>query len=177
MAFEHPAGSQILAATADNCTLVAISGAATFKLAPAFKQAAQAARLAGSVLIVVDMEACVSMDSTFMGAIASLGFASQKSENPRLVLINLGSAAAAMLKGLGVDRILKIYPAGALPAGMGDLSRLVQSLRPVEAAAPGARDMAALMYDAHDTLTRVDPENMRRFKDVLAFLREDIRRL
>lgn len=177
MAFDRPAGSQILAATADNCTLVAISGAATFKLAPAFKQATQAARLAGSSLIVVDMAACPSMDSTFMGAIASLGFALQKSESPRFVLINLGPGAAALLKGLGVDRILKAYPAGALPAGMGDLSRLVQSLRPVEATAPGARDMAALMYDAHETLTRVDPENLQRFKDVLAFLREDIKRL
>ena len=177
MAPERPIGSRILAATADNCTLLAVRGAATFKLAPAFKQAAQAARLAGSVLIVADMEACASMDSTFMGAIASLGFAFRKPDSPQFVLINLGRSAAALLKGLGVDRILKTYPAGALPGGMGDLSRLAESLQPVEAAAPGARDMAALMYDAHETLTRVDPENLQRFKDVLAFLREDLRRL
>jgi anti-sigma B factor antagonist len=177
MAPERPAGSQILAATMDNCTLVVVSGAATFKLAPAFKQATQAARLAGSVLLVVDMAACRSMDSTFMGTIASLGFALQKSESTRLVLINLGSGAAALLKGLGVDRILKVYPAGALPAGTGDLSRLAQNLRPVEAEPASARDMAALMYDSHETLTRVDPENLQRFKDVLTFLREDLKRL
>ena len=53
----------------------------------------------------------------------------------------------------------------------------MQSLRPVEAQATGPRDMAALMYDAHETLTRVDPENLKRFKDVLAFLREDLDRL
>ena len=172
-----PSDNQILAASADDCTLVSVIGAATFRLAPAFKQATQAARLAGGALIVVDMAACRSLDSTFMGAIASLGFAARKPENPGFVLINLGLSAAALLKGLGVDRILKAYPAGALPAGMGDLSRLVQSLRPVEATAPGARDMAALMYDAHETLTRADPENLQRFKDVLAFLREDIKRL
>ena len=176
MPAEPPAGNQILAATAENCTLVAVSGAATFKLASAFKQATQAARLAGSTLIVVDMAACLSMDSTFMGAIASLGFAARKPESPGFVLINLGLSAAALLKGLGVDRILKVYPAGTLPAGMGDLSRLAQNLRPIEAAAPGTRDLAALMYDAHETLTRVDPENLQRFKDVLAFLREDLKR-
>ncbi len=33
--------------------------------------------------------------------------------------------------------------------------------------------MAALMYDAHETLTRVDPENIQRFKDVLTFLRQE----
>ena len=32
------------------------------------------------------------------------------------------------------------------------------------------------MYDAHETLTRVEPDNLQRFKDVLAFLREDLRR-
>lgn len=177
MALNRPVGSQILAATADNCTLVAVIGVATFKLAPSFKQAAQAARLAGSILIVVDMAACTSMDSTFMGTLAALGFAANKEGAPGLVLINLSVAASALLKGLGMNRILKTYPAGALPDGMGNLSPLVASLRPVDSSPANARDMAALMYDAHETLTRVDPENLQRFKDVLAFLREDIQRL
>jgi anti-anti-sigma regulatory factor len=177
MSLNRPVGSQILAATAENCTLVAVIGPATFKLAPSFKQAAQAARLAGSVLIVVDMAACTSMDSTFMGTLASLGFAAHKPGAPGLVLINLSVAAAALLKGLGVNRILKAYPAGSLPDGMGNLSPLVESLRPVDSSPSSARDMAALMYDAHETLTRVDPENLQRFKDVLAFLREDLQRL
>ena len=176
MALEPTHPHQILAATADHCTLVMVAGAATFRLAPAFKQATQAARLAGSALIVVDMAACESMDSTFMGAIASFGFAFQKSESPAFVLINLNANAVALLKGLGVDRILKIYPAGTLPAGLNDLSALARNLRPVDAAAPGAHALAALMYDAHETLTRVDPENLQRFKDVLAFLREDMKR-
>ena len=170
-----PAENQILAATADNCTLLAVGGTATFKLAPAFKQAAQAARLAGSVLIVVDMAACTSMDSTFMGAIADLGFALQKSDT-RLAVINLSPHAAALLQGLGVDRILKIYPAAALPAGLGDLSTLEHSLQPVETGPASDHEMAALMYDAHETLARVDPKNLQRFKDVLAFLREDLKR-
>lgn len=177
MALNIPLENQILAATVDNCTLVAVSGAGTFKLAPAFKQAAQAARLAGSALIVVDMAGCLSLDSTFMGAIASQGFASQKADSTEFVLINLSPAAAALLKGLGVDRILKIYPTGGLPAGIGDLSQLTQNLRPIEKTTLGAHDMTALMYDAHETLTRADPENLQRFKDVLAFLREDLKRL
>lgn len=172
-----PPPSQILAATADNCTLVAVIGAGTFKLAPAFKQATQAARLAGSSLIVVDMAACRSMDSTFMGGLASLAFSLQKTDGPRFVLVNLSASAAGMLKGLGMNRILTTYSAGALPDGLGDFSRLVQNLHPVEAETTAPRDMAALMYDAHETLTRVDPENLKRFKDVLAFLREDLQHL
>ena len=81
-----------------------------------------------------------------------------------------------LLKGLGVDRILNAYPAGSLPENLGDLSRLVDELRPVEAAPHGEREMAAMMFDAHETLTRVDPENIQRFKDVLSFLRKDLDR-
>ena len=77
---------------------------------------------------------------------------------------------------VGVDRILKTYPAGALPEGLGNLSILVQSLRPVETGLASAHELAVLMYDAHETLARVDPQNLQRFKDVLAFLREDLKR-
>ena len=169
--------NQILAATVDNCTLVAVSGAANFKLAPAFKQAVQAARLAGSFLIVVDMASCSSLDSTFMGGLAYQGLASQKPDNPALVLINVSSHVAALLKGLGLDRLLRTYATGSLPGGADNLAPLIKNLQPVETAPLGSRDMAALMYDAHETLTHVDPENLQRFKDVLAFLREDLKRL
>ena len=169
------APNQILAATADNCTLVAVGGAATFKLAPAFKQAVQAARLAGSALVVVDLADCRSLDSTFMGAIAGLTFALRK-DDVRLALINLSPHAAGLLRGLGLDRVLKTYAANELPPGLGDLSHLVQNLRPVESTPADNRELAALMYDAHETLTRVDPQNLQRFKDVLAFLREDLKR-
>ncbi len=171
------APNQILAASADNCTLVAVLGAANFKLAPAFKQAMQAARLANSAVLVVDMAACTTLDSTFMGSLAYQGLASQKPEAPRLVLINVRPNISAMLKGLGLDRILKTYAPGDLPAGAGDLAPLVQNLQPVTTGPGSERDLAALMYDAHETLTRVDPDNLRRFKDVLAFLREDLQRL
>ena len=169
------APNQILAATADNCTLVAVGGAATFKLAPAFKQAVQAARLAGSALVVVDLAECRALDSTFMGAIAGMTLALRK-DDVRLALINPTAHVAGLLRGLGLDRVLKTYAAAELPPGLGDLSRLVQNLRPVQAAPAGDHELAALMYDAHETLARVDPQNLQRFKDVLAFLREDLKR-
>ncbi len=169
------APNQILAATADNCTLVAVSGAATFKLAPAFKQAVQAARLAGSALVVIDLAECRSLDSTFMGAIAGMTLALRK-DSVQLALINPTAHVAGLLRGLGLDRVLKTYAAAELPPGLGDLSRLVQNLRPVAAAPAGEHELAVLMYDAHETLARVDPQNLQRFKDVLAFLREDLKR-
>ena len=169
-----PAASRVLAASIEGCTLVAVVGKATFRLAPAFKQATQAARLAGSAAIVVDMAQCLSMDSTFMGGMASLGFAAQKAGDFRLVFINLSPAAMGLLKGLGLLRLLKAYPAGSLPEGMGCLEDLVANLQPVSAEELGGTDLAAFMYDAHETLTRADPANLQKFKDVLDFLQQDM---
>ena len=166
--------NRVLAASIEGCTLVAVVGKATFRLAPAFKQATQAARLAGSAAIVVDMSQCLSMDSTFMGGMASLGFAAQKAGDFRLVFINLSPSAMGLLKGLGLLRLLKAYPAGSLPEGMGRLEELVASLQPVSAEELGGTDLAAFMYDAHETLTRADPANLQKFRDVLAFLKQDM---
>ncbi len=169
-----PAANRILAASVDGCTLVAVVGKATFRLAPAFKQATQAARLAGSELIVVDMGQCLSMDSTFMGGMASLGFAAQKARDFALVFINLSPSAMGLLKGLGLLRLLKTYPAGALPEGLGALDALIANLQPVTADELAGSDLAAFMYDAHETLTRADSANLQKFKDVLSFLRQDM---
>ena len=169
-----PVANRVLAASIEGCTLVAVVGKATFRLAPSFKQATQAARLAGSAAIVVDMAQCISMDSTFMGGMASLGFAAQKSKDFQLVFINLSPSAMGLLKGLGLLRLLKAYPAGSLPEGLGRLEALVASLQPVSAEELGGTDLAAFMYDAHETLTRADPANLQKFRDVLAFLKQDM---
>lgn len=171
-----PLVNQVLAATVDGCTLVVVPPVANFKLAPALKQAVVAAGLAESALVVVDMAVCRTMDSSFMGTLAGLGRNAGKNGQPVLVLINLEPAPAALLKGLGIDRLLTIYPRGDLPTGLGDLSYLVASLQPIVATPGTEHDLAALMYDAHETLARVSPENLQRFKDVLAFLREDLAR-
>ena len=100
-----PPLTQVLAATVDGCTLVVVPTMANFKLAPAFKQAVQAARLSDSALVVVDMANCRTMDSSFMGTLAGLGRTAGKDGQPALVLINLGPAPAALLKGLGLSLI------------------------------------------------------------------------
>ena len=173
MTAPRPTGNQLLAATVAQCTMVAVLGAATFRLAPSFRQATQAARLAGIALIVVDMAACTTLDSTFMGSLASLGLAGQQPDGTPAVLINLSSHLHGLLQGLGVNRILKIYPAHSLPNGLGDLAQFVDNLQPIESLPQAPQDLAVLMYDAHETLTRVEPENMQRFQNVLTFLRQE----
>lgn len=166
--------AQILAANVDGCTLIAVIGPANFRLATTFRQALQAAKLAGSRLIVVDMAQCAYLDSTFMGTLAALGLSTQQPDGIPAVLINLTPQAGKLLRGLGIHRLIKAYPADQLPPDLQDLSGLVNNLQPVDTPETSRHDMAALLYDAHETLTRVTPENIQKFKNVLTYLQQDL---
>lgn len=172
-----PPPNRVLAATLDNAALVAVSGTANFKLAPAFKQALRAATLAGCPVIVVDMAACSHLDSTFMGAIAAAALAARKpGAAAALHFLNLRPNVAKLLAGLGILPLMNVLSPDSLPAGAADLDGLVASLAPVEVAPLSDRAMTAILYDAHETLARVSSENQARFRDVLSFLRGDLER-
>jgi len=164
---------KVLAATAGDASLVRVEGRATFRLAPAFRQALRAVSDAGTGgPVLVDMSAVTALDSTFMGAMATIGFQSKKPGAARVVFFGLTPPMLALLAGLGVDRVIE--EARGLPENCADLSGLFADLREVSAPAASATEQAAMMYDAHETLTRVSPENLAKFKDVLAFLKQDM---
>ena len=161
--------TRILAATAENAALVVVSGRATFRLVPAFRQALQAARLASPAVVLVDLSAATAVDSSFMGAIASAAMAAAKGGAVPLRFLNIPADILALLHGLGVDRLMKIVP----PTEQADLSALVAALSPVEAATEAGDALTATLLDTHETLSRLSPENLERFRSVLELLRTE----
>lgn len=168
-----PAPNRVLAATLDGATLVAVQGTGNFRLAPAFKQALAAAAAAGSATVLVDMADCTHVDSTFMGAIAAAALAARKAGpgGAQLHFLDIRSNVAQLLKGLGILALMRVAPGGT-PG----LAGLAENLAPVDAGPVSDRTMAALLYDAHETLAKMSPENQARFRDVLSFLRGDLER-
>ena len=66
------------------------------------------------------------------------------------------------------------YDAGSTPA---EFSAYVSSaLTPLAMHSESKQTTAETMLEAHETLTALSPENAPRFKDVLEFLREDLKR-
>ncbi len=165
---QEPA-ARVLAATAENAALVAVSGRASFRLVPAFRQALQAARLASPAVVMVDLAATSAVDSSFMGAIASAAMESAKPGAVPLRFLNVPANILALLHGLGVDRLMKILPT----TDAADLSALVAALSPVEAGAEAGDALAATLLDTHETLSRLSPENLERFRAVLELLRAE----
>jgi anti-anti-sigma regulatory factor len=164
---------KVLAAAAGEAALVRVEGRATFRLASAFRQALRAVSDGtDGTPVLVDMSAVTALDSTFMGAMATIGFQSKKPNAARVVFCGLTPPMHALLAGLGVDRVIE--EAKGLSGSAADLSGLFADLKEVSAPTATATEQAAMMYDAHETLTRVRPENLAKFKDVLAFLKQDM---
>lgn len=166
-----------MAAITDEAALIQVLGAGSFRLAPTFKHSVQSAIRTGAPLIIIDMKECTTVDSTFMGAIAGLGQYCLRIGHVQLILINLSTRVFSLLRGLGVTRLVKAYAMDALPDTLRDLSGLEKTLQLIDERPSTERETTSFMLDAHETLSKVSPENLQRFKDVVNFLREDIRRM
>lgn len=108
----------------------------------------------------VDFYACTGMDSTFMGMLAGITLRLAEPElNGEVVLYNLSGRNLELIENLGLDNILKISSDAF--AKSADAEALEQS-----AAGKNA------MLEAHQNLVEAHPQNLKKFEDVIKFLKE-----
>jgi anti-anti-sigma regulatory factor len=153
--------------------VVRVSGRGSYKVGAALREFGGGAFAAGAERLVLDLDACVGMDSTFMGVVAGLALKARNRPGARVVFVNLGERNRQLLVTLGLSRLVDLYDPGKAP----------EDLRPALAApgtgvlaAPGTGTLAETMLRAHEDLVRIDPENLNRFRDVLEFLHRDVGR-
>lgn len=154
-------------ATGGNAILVLIRGRATYTTCRAFGEFLEAAPGSGRRTLIIDFKECASVDSTVLGLIAGAAtdfrkidgevYAQQASGRIRDVIINLG-----------LSELLTLLPeTEILPVAKALLSAEMET----QAAAPANN---GTILQAHETLMEANPENIARFKDVVAFMREDL---
>ncbi len=81
------------------------------------------------------------------------------------------SATADLLQNLGLNNLFEVESKGS---GLAPESMV--GTAPLEADHPTDRlDQAECMIEAHEALVDADPENLARFKDVLEYLKQDLR--
>jgi len=147
---------------------VRVRGRATFKIGPALKQFGMAAIEKGCRRVIVEMQDCVGMDSTFMGVLAGLATQIKKSEG-EVILRNISDKNAFLIKMLGIHHLVKIDSEASVGA-MPEKSSLLQM-------SADKKQVTQTMIAAHETLIEAAPDNMVKFKDVLAYLKEDLSRV
>lgn len=122
---------------------------------------------------VFDLEKCAMMDSTFMGTMAGMALRLKELGQGRLHVIHCGQRSRDLLSGLGLDQIFDIQAKGESAPEYETLTN-TNGETPSEAP-PTKREQASTMLEAHEALCEARPENLTRFKDVLEYLKQDLR--
>ncbi len=129
--------------------------------------------LAGECCLVVDLEACTGMDSTFMGTLA--GMASRLAVNPGGVLhiAEAGMRNRRSLEDLGLDFLMEIDPPGA--SWCDDLETLRARLKPPQSLAPQDKlQRTTHVLEAHQLLADTNEKNAQVFSSVIAVLENEL---
>jgi len=120
---------------------------------------------------IVDLNSCSVMDSTFMGTLAGIALRLREFGNGRLVVRNANQRNADLLENLGLNNLFEIESKGSSAKSENHLE--AAPLEPKDST--DRSDQAACMIEAHEALVDADPENLARFKDVLEYLKQDLR--
>ena len=147
-------------------------GKGSFLNSPEIKAFGDERIAAGETLLVIDLESCTGMDSTFMGTMA--GLASRISAKSGSVQVaDPGTRNRQSLEDLGLDFMMEIDPPSA--SWRDNLQNIRSSLMPPsKPSSLPSLDRARHVLDAHSTLSRVNDANARAFDTVLKTLEQQV---
>ena len=157
----------ILVKQEGDTAIARIIGKGSFKNAKLLKNYADQVRSDGAKHIVLDLQECLHMDSTFMGVIAGIAVGQKRNASPAPKIINANPRALELLNSLGLGQILDIDPE----------RNAVQPNTYAELPANGDADKSEItktMLEAHETLVNVDKSNAAKFQDVITFLKDKL---
>jgi anti-anti-sigma regulatory factor len=151
-----------------------IVGRANFTVSVHLKTLVQELMQRGFRRFQFELSECVLMDSTFLGVLTGIAVQARGTgaETPRgeIQLLNPNGRITELLENLGVAHLFEILK-GDLPAAAGT------RLEPQADPAVSKVEIAQTCLEAHRTLANVNPENVAKFKDVMRFFEEDLKRL
>ena len=150
---------------------VKVEGKGSFLNSGNFKEFTREMVNRGFREFVVDLENCATMDSTFMGTMAGVALRLKDLGHGRLHVVHCGERSRDLLTSLGLDQIFTIHANGSMAP---QCELLTERERTNDDASGQKIDQKRTILDAHEALCDVVPENQSKFKDVLAYLREDL---
>ncbi len=147
-------------------------GKGSFLNSLAMKEFGDARIRAGAVRLVIDLEACTGMDSTFMGTLA--GMAARISEcGGKLQVTAASQKSCHSLEDLGLDFLMEINQQDREWSGLEDKVRdlLKAKLAGVKA---GTVMHTKHVLEAHEILSRANESNEKKFAGVVKLLEDEL---
>jgi anti-sigma B factor antagonist len=164
----------ILVGVFDGFTWIRCEGKGSFVTSPVMKECAEARIADGERCLVIDLQACTGMDSTFMGQLAS--FAARLSKlgtTGGVQIAGAGERNRNSLEDLGLDCLLEIDPPNAPWRGKADEVRA--HLEPYHMGRQLAlQERAKHVLESHKILSAANAENARKFAGVVGVLEKEV---
>ncbi len=161
--------AQLMVSTLENLACIKVIGRANFAVSVNFKRLVQGLSEKGIQFLVIDLAECTAMDSTFLGDLAGLGLKLQGVCPPgksAIRLLNTPDSVRDSIESLGIDRLFQMIERNeAQPGTFKEVS-----LDPVS-----RTENTRNCLEAHRLLMDLDPNNVGKFKDVTAFLEQDLK--
>ena len=162
--------TSILVGVTNRGVHVKVEGKGSFQSSPALKEFAKQMLERGFRNFVVDLQRCPVMDSTFMGTLAGIALRLREFGNGSLLVRNANERNTDLLRNLGLNNLFEVESKAS------ELTESLVEAAPLDAdPVIGRIDQAECMIEAHEALVDADPENLARFKDVLEYLKQDLR--
>ncbi len=149
-----------------DAVFIRVEGKGTFTNSPCLKEFALKMIEQGRRALVVDLQNCPSMDSTFMGTLAGIAMRLEDLGGGKLWVVNRNARNTDLLDGLGISALFCEEPAPVVSSAAAAL----------EASPADKAATREVMREAHEACIKANPENAVRFKDVLAHLEDSARR-
>jgi anti-sigma B factor antagonist len=160
---------------AGRVALVRVQGRGSFVTGAPLKEFILSAVEHGAEAAVVDLDGCTGMDSTFMGVLAGAASRLRTRTGGKLSLVNLTPKTHELITTLGLDHVAAAYDVGQMPAEFADYFSDAK-LERLSNGAASKLQTAETVLEAHEVLSSLTPENKPRFKDVIEFLRQDVKK-
>ena len=124
----------------------------------------------GLIHIVIDLERCTGMDSTFMGTMAGIALRLIKTSGGLLEVVSADDKSRQSLEDLGLSSLMQINP--EVSSWNGQEGGIRSSL--IEYGQINSTDSTQHVFDAHKTLVDADDGNNEKFSTVLDCLEAEL---
>ena len=160
-----------------DCLWIRCTNRGSFMNSPSLKGLAEAYMADGGTCVVVDLEMCPGVDSTFMGTLAALARKLQAMGGRALVASPTQRARSAM-ESLGLDMLMEIDPPH--PFWENDVQARREQLEETDDAGAGGAPLSETdrkrhVLEAHQTLRSMNAKNDETFGYVCETLEEGLR--
>lgn len=163
----------ILVGIFDGFSWIRCEGKGSFLNSPALKAFSLERIAAGETCLVVDLQACTGMDSTFMGTLAGMASRLSANDGAALQIADAGERNRHSLEDLGLDFLMEIDPEKAIWSGSVDAVRAaLKPHRPVTAL--GQIQRTEHVLEAHKVLSETNERNLRAFSNVVTLLESEL---